>query len=122
MTPEQALAPTDAPCDTQLTIKLPSSYPRRVDRLAERMGLTRSEVARRAMRNGLDELELALRLGSNPLLAAISRLVLRTEKDPEVQADLAHVLDSIRDTRNEHTEPVLYGPPNPRGMVDVSPT
>jgi metal-responsive CopG/Arc/MetJ family transcriptional regulator len=122
MAPEQASASTSAAFDTQMTIKLPSSYPTRVDRLAERMGLNRSEVARRALRNGLDELEIALRLGSHPLVAAISRLVVRTEKDPEVQADLAHVLDSIRETRNEHKEPVLYGPPNPRGMVDVSAT
>lgn len=73
---------------------LPSDL-KRLDDLAERMDLDRSEVARRALRNGIDGLESLTKVASNPIADVLLRLVNLTEQDPEQREEVRRVLTSL---------------------------
>lgn len=80
-----------------LPIRVPESYIERLDKLAEKMELERSEVARRALRNGIDGLEKAAKLGANPLgnmLASFSTLMAADEEERE---EIQRVLRALMD-------------------------
>ena len=79
-----------------LSLRLPPEYLDRLDALAVIMDLDRSEVARRALRNGLDDLEKEVEFASNPLAAALIKICSMLVPGSAEAEEVTRVLRSIR--------------------------
>ena len=93
------MSPSEA--KVQLPLRVSPDHIRRLDLLADRMGLDRSEVARRALRNGIEELEGLTKLAANPVADLLFRFVNLMETDQEHRDELLRLLDSLRDHKNK---------------------
>ena len=78
-----------------LPLRVPVEYIERLDDLAERMGLDRSEVARRALRNGMEDLQKMTKIAANPVVETFLRFVTEFESNPGDREELLRVLRSI---------------------------
>lgn len=78
-----------------LPLRVPPEYIERLDLLAERMQLDRSEVARRALRNGIGELETFSKVATNPVADTLLRLVTVLESDPDERDEIRRVLSAM---------------------------
>lgn len=86
--------PTNQP-KVALPLRVPPEYIDRLDVLAERMQLDRSEVARRALRNGIGELETFSKVATSPVADTLLRLVTVLESDPEEREEIRRVLSAM---------------------------
>jgi len=84
-----------------LPIRVPESYIDRLDELADRMGLDRSEVARRALRNGITDLEKLTTAGSNPVINKLIDFISIVEGDEEERQEIRRVLASLTDHKKK---------------------
>jgi predicted DNA-binding protein len=84
----------------QYAFRLPPEYLERLDVLAEKMQLDRAEVARRALRNGIGELEHLTRVAANPIADTLLRLLTVAESDPQERAEVRRVLTAL--TEHKH--------------------
>lgn len=75
-----------------------SDLDRRIDLLASKMGLTRSAVLEKIIRNGVNDLETATKVIGVPGLNALFRLSLAFENEEDAE-HLRYVLNSIREHR-----------------------
>ena len=80
-----------------LPLRVPVDYIERLDELAEKMGVDRSEVARRALRNGMEELEKITKYAANPVVETFLSLVSMLEFDVEEREEMLRTLRSIGD-------------------------
>lgn len=81
----------------QLPLRVPESYIERLDELADKMDLERSEVARRALRNGITELEKLTKLGANPVANMLASMVTLMDADAEEREEVQRVLRALMD-------------------------
>ena len=79
----------------QFAMRVPPEYIERLDVLAEKMELDRAEVARRAMRNGIDQLESLTTVAGNPVAEKVLQLLTAFESDQEDREEIRRVLRSI---------------------------
>lgn len=78
----------------------------RVDRLSQSMGLSRSKVLEKIIRNGVSDLEQASKVIGMPGLNALFRLSLAFETEEDA-AEIRHVIDSLREHRRQQKQPSL---------------
>lgn len=78
----------------------------RVDRLSQSMGLSRSKVLEKIIRNGVTDLEHASKVIGMPGLNALFRLSLAFETEEDA-AEIRHVIDSLREHRRQQKQPSL---------------
>lgn len=79
---------------------------RRIDRLAESMGITRSKMLEKIIRNGVAEMEHVSKVIGTPGLNALFRLGLAFENEEDAE-EIRHILNSLRDHRRRRSEPPL---------------
>jgi len=79
----------------QFAMRVPPEYIERLDVLAEKMGLDRAEVARRALRNGIDGLETVSNVVGNPVAEKVLQLLTVLESDKEDREEIRRVLRSV---------------------------
>lgn len=78
-----------------LPLRVPEEYIQRLDDLAEAMGLDRSEVARRALRNGIDDLESGEKMATNRAMEKLMLFTTLLESDPEERAEMGRVIRNL---------------------------
>ncbi len=90
-------------------VRLEPEQLQRLDDLAERLGITRTELARKAVLNGLDDLGRCVTLAEWPIIAMGVRLVSRLADDPQGAEEADRILRSIRDTKRSSRQSQLPG-------------
>ncbi|MBL4699823.1 MAG: CopG family transcriptional regulator [Phycisphaeraceae bacterium] len=82
-----------------LNLRVDESIVERLDILAEKMGMDRSEVARRVIKGGLTEMEKTIRTASSPIGEMLVRFAGLMEGNSEDRAELSKILRSIADDK-----------------------
>ena len=95
------MAVPDKETKVPLPIRVPESYIDRLDSLAEKMDLERSEVARRCLRNGIDDLEKIIAVGSNPVVSKLAEFLSLLDTDPEEKAELRRLLTALSEHKRK---------------------
>ncbi len=93
----------------QINLRLSDHEAQRIDRIAERLGITRTELARRALLSGTDDFGKILSLAEWPLFASALRLVAKLSDDPSSAQELERLLKAIHDTKTNRNQGSLPG-------------
>ena len=86
-----------------MTIRCAPELMKRVDALADRMGMSRSEVAERCIAFGVDEGEAFAARLENPVVRQLLRLAMRFDGDPEQLALFDRLSDELSDGRKKRS-------------------
>lgn len=81
----------------------------RIDTIAERMGITRTELVRKATLNGIDDLGRCVALAEWPIFQGALRLVAKFGDDPEAANHLEQILNAISETKATRRQGSLPG-------------
>lgn len=73
----------------------------RIDRLADRLGQSRSDVMRAALMRGLDHGESVAEVMESPVLRQVIRLVSRGTETAETQQRISEVIEHMNETASE---------------------
>lgn len=91
-----------------ITARMSPELASRVDRLADRMGLTRSLMVERILRNSIGDIEAAADIVGMPGINALFRLSAAFEDDPAQAAELKRVLEALREHRRNRKQRPLF--------------
>lgn len=83
---------TTAPPMRHLSVRINAEYVDQADRLAEQLGIDRSELIRRCIRNGLDGFERFQGVISNPALRLVVRMAAAIDPDTEGADEIRRII------------------------------
>ena len=98
-----------------LGVKVSADLSDRIDSLASRMGITRSEVAYRVLLDGVGDLEGAVNIASTRVGSAVLRMACQFLPDQDDREDVLGQLDRLRASRPSPDEPPLPFASEPSG-------
>lgn len=80
-----------------------------VDQVAARLGVTRSEVIFRSMRNGIDELDGITRAAGNPVINLALKIATKLCADEDEVKEIEQQLDNLAEYRRLKRQDQLPG-------------
>lgn len=92
-----------------VTVRLDPELIETVDLLAERLGDSRSGVIQRAVVQGLESLESAVDIASDPLANRLLRVVARLQREEDRRETLQALDNILSSVRNEGTGSLFGG-------------
>ena len=78
-----------------LTIRVPDSYIERLEVLSGKLEVDRTEVARRAIRNGIEDIERGAKIAENPLGEKLLLLSTLFEGSADERAEMTRAIRTV---------------------------
>lgn len=82
----------------QVGFRIPTHLKDRIQHVADRLDTTPSEIMRRCLVIGMDDLEAACDVASSPTWGPLLKLVVQMA-DPESAPDVKHAIDTLQQAR-----------------------